>query len=287
MIDRHWSQPLRSGVLGAALLTSVLACGQDATGPSTSNVTNVRVINALFQSDGSTSTHVPIDYLIDSSMTSPSFFAIVASGVSVSDSANGYVALPGGVHRLVARRAGDTSLTASVYTTSSDLPYVPTLSFPSSVYTTIIVAGIVPATGTIPNNTVPYKSLIDDPFPGPEVNHVIQARFRLINAAPYTAASGNGTTVTMYVTPGDTVPANPTVYTPLGTASYRAASGYVNVDPGPYMITLRVGSTTVLQQVVTFGAGDVRTLVLQSTAAGAPSTANHTLINWLDHHYAP
>lgn len=272
-------------VYGLALF-ALLGCGSDATGPKTSALTHIRVINALFQDNTTDSTHVAIDYLIDSSVVAPSFFNIPAGGISVGDSANGYVGLPSGPHGLLARRAGDTTLAASLYTTSSNQPYIPILSFSSGAYTTIVVAGIVPATGSIATNTIPVTVIADDPFPGPMVNQIVQARFRVINAAPYSSSTGRGATATVYVTPGDTIPTNPSFYTPLGTAGYRGASAYINVDPGTYVVTIVASNATVAQQVISFGAGNVRTLVLQSIASGVPSLANHTLVNLLDHQYS-
>jgi len=261
-------------------------CAHDTTSPNTGDVTHVRIVNSLFQDNGTDSSAMAIDYLIDSATTLPSRFGIESHNVSTGDSANGYIALPAGVHSFVVRRVGDTTLTASLYTTSTDLPYLPKQFLTAGTYYTVIVAGIVPANGSIPNNTIPFVALVDDPFPGPTLHDVVQARFRIINAAPYASSDGTGGTVTVYVTPGSTVPDSITRYVPLGTVRYRnSGSAYINVDPGTYLITLRVSSQPVAQQPVTFAAGEVRTLVLQSTAAGPPSLANHVLTNLLDHQY--
>lgn len=277
-----WHLGRRGALLGAAVFS--MACGTDANAPAVRATTYVRVINGLFQVNESDTFPVAIDYLIDSASTAPSALAIAPAGRSTGDSVNGYEILGSGVHSFVARRAGDTALTASLYTTTTDLPYLPKQYLSPGVYYTAVVAGVVPASGAVTNNTIPFTMLLDDPFPGPTVNGIVQGRFRIINAAPYAAASGNGATATVYVTPGSSPPAgNITQYGAAGTARYRGASAYINVDPGEYVITLRASNAIVAQQAVTLAAGEVRTLVLQSTAVGAPSLGNHILVNVLDH----
>jgi hypothetical protein len=263
-----------------------MACGADTAAPSQRAATYVRVVNALFQANTSDTVPVPIDYVIDSAAGSPSAMGISAAGRSVGDSTNAYITLASGVHSYIARRAGDTTITASVYTTTTDLPYLPKQYLSPGAYYTAIVAGIVPATGVITNNTIPFVFLIDDPFPGPRVNDVVQARFRVVNAAPYGAASGAGAIVSVYVTPGSVPPpGNITQYGVASTARYRGASAYINVDPGPYVVTLRASNVIVFQQAITLSAGEVHTLILQSTASGAPSIGNHMVTNVLDHQY--
>lgn len=274
---------VRLGLVAFTVLA--VACGDDAVAPSTTAPTHVRVVNSLFQDNGSDTTAVAIDFLIDSATTAPSVFGLPAHDVSPGDSAGGFRTFVSGVHGFVARRAGDTTLSASIYTTSGDFPYVPRQSLIARMYYTIIAAGIVPATGAIPNNRIPFVALVDDAFPGPRLDNVTQARFRVINAAPYTAVTGAGAAVTVFVTPGSTPPASVTLYASLGTAAYRNASVYMNVDPGAYVVTLRAGTRIVAQQPVTFAAGEVRSLVLQSTASGTPNVVNHIITNLLDHQY--
>jgi len=267
------------GAMVAVILCA--ACGADTTGPTQGGPTYLRVINSVFQTGAST-VPVAIDLLVDSASSSPSVFGIVPAGTSSGDGAGGYATLGSGVHSFVARRAGDTSITASLYTTTADLPYLPKQSLFGHGYYSVVVAGVIPEIGTITNNTVPFVVILDDHFPGPTVNHVVQARFNVINAAPYAAASGNGATVSVYVNPEDTFSGNIADYPPLTTARYRNVSGYINLDPGAYVVTIRAGTTTLAQQTIMFAAGEVRSLILQSTAAAAPSMANHALMNILD-----
>jgi len=249
----------------------------------------VRIINALFQgNDPHTAVPQPIDYLIDSATTGAGVADLAAYAITTGDSANGYRTLDQGVHSYVARVSGAVAGTtgeSSVYTTSTNLPYLPKQYLTGNTYYTIVVAGIIPATGDIGDNSVPFVLLADDPFPGPVYAAVIQARFRLINAAPYTDSVGMGQDVQLYLTSGSAAPSDLTRLVPLGAASYQDASSYFNVDPGTYWLTLTAGGTVVAQQSVTLGAGEVRSLILQSTMAGAPSTANHIVTNLLDHQY--
>jgi hypothetical protein len=250
----------------------------------------VRVVNSLFQANVSDTIAVAIDVLIDSTPAAPSLFGLAAAGRSAGDSANGYQTFARGVHSFVTRRAGDTGPNGSVYTTTTNLPFLPQLFLTAGTYYTMIVAGIIPATGPIPNNTIPFTLLIDDPFPGPTYNAVLQARLRVINAAPYADPDGGDYgSVQIYITPGNVLPVDPSVYAPMGTAYYRNAipATYLNLNPGTYGVTL-VGSGTgaiVARQTITVAAGEVRTLILQSTASGAPSVSNHILTSLLDHQY--
>jgi hypothetical protein len=185
-----------------------------------------------------------------------------------------------GVHDFVARVAGDTAAYSSVYTNSTGLPFLPHQMLVARAYYTLIVAGVIPASGQIPNNTVPFVALLDDPFPGATVGDTTQARITLVNAAPFASASGTGQTVVWYVTPGATPPAVLTNYPAMGAAAYRAASQPININPGQYTVTVKAGANVVAQQSITVTMGEVRTLVLQSTGyAATPGIANHQLIS--------
>jgi len=269
-------------------LIIVNACSGDGVGPSVARTTHLRIVNSVFQAGVSDTVAIPIDYLIDSALTRPSVLNLTAANVSSSDSANGYASLIQGVHSYVVRRVGDTSFNASMYTDNTSKSFLPKVYLTGDTYYTIIVAGVVPATGDIPKNTVPFIAIVDDPFPGPTYHNTLQARFRVINAAPFADPSGgNSGSVNVYVTRGDSTPSDISAYVPLGYANYRDGSSYINVDAGTYTVTLVSGGAgaIVAQQAVTFAAGEIRTLVLQSTAAGAPSTENHVLRNILDHQY--
>jgi hypothetical protein len=229
---------------------------------------------------------VAIDYLVDSATADPSRFNIPSFSLAPDGNVDGYISIARGVHSFVARRAGDASLTSSVYTNSRSVPYLPRQFLSAGTYYTTVVAGVIPATGGIPFYAVYFTVLVDDPFPGPTIGDVAQARFHVINAAPFASSDGNGATVNVYLTPGSTVPSDvATQYVRLGTANYRDKSPDFNVDPGTYVVTLVANGQIVAQQSIVFAAGEVRTLVLQSTASGTPGTGNHVLHNILDHQY--
>jgi hypothetical protein len=187
----------------------------------------------------------------------------------------------------MARIAGKSTTTDSFYTTTTNLPWVPRQYLTANAYYTIVVAGQVPATGPINNNTVPFNALVDDPFPPIMLNGTYQARFRVINAAPYASASGNGSTLNVFITPGPTPPSALNTISALTTATYRNASAYLNVDAGAYVLTIAVGTATILSQSpVTFTSGEVRTFIVQSNGpATPPGIANHKLTSILDQTY--
>jgi hypothetical protein len=302
----------------------IVACS-DATSVRDTNETGlayVRIVNAVYRGDDpSSATGLPVDYLIDSSTVAPSILGLAANAMSVGDSANGYVPLPAGVHSFVARAAEGEG--PSLYTTYTTFPFLPRQRLTRQTYYTLVAAGLVPTVGNAPDGTVPFIALLDDPFPGPQRGGQYQARFSVINAAPFASETGMGAEVMVYLT-STALPASTLTdqYVPLGYASYRGRSGYFNVDPGTYILTLIAspnsggpiipiglnrradlgpigpigpggpgGSTgdegiLLVQQPITFGAGDVRTIVLQSTAAsGTPSSANHAIVSILDHQY--
>jgi hypothetical protein len=133
---------------------------------------------------------------------------------------------------------------------------------------------------------VPFTVFAGDPFPPPKVGDAYQARFVVINAAPFTSATGNGATLLAYLTPGDIAPATVTGLTTLGGMLYRQASVYFNADPGTYTLTLAAGSQIVAQSTITLAAGEVRSYVVQSTGyAAVPSPANSFITSFLDNKY--
>lgn len=278
--------------LGAIAGLAVVGACSDSTAVSTSPaVTHIRIVNALLQSssEGPAVTR-PIDYLFDSLVTAPSVMNIAANGLSAGDSANGYFLVGRGLHSYIARLAGDTTAQGMLYTNSASKPYLPKQRLIESMYYTLVVTGILPEFGSIPQGAVPFTILVDDPFPPPQFNGAYQARFRVINAAPYAnPADADFAQVLVYVTPGSTPPSDPSIYQPLDYAAYPGSTGYLNVDAGTYVLTLVSGTTgaTVAQQSVTFASGEVRTFILRSTSDGDPSTANHMLTNILDHQYGP
>jgi len=284
----------------AATVAATAACGSDSTTGVSAPPAQLRIVNSVFQytdatSTASKTTPVTIDVLIDSSATAPGAASIPANSVFPSGgTGSGYEPLIPDVHTFVARLAGDTGPTSTFYTNLTDsLPYLPHQFFTSATPSTLIIAGIVPvspAAGAphtrVPATAVPFTVSTGDPFQPPLVNGVYQARFTVINAAPFTTVGGFGATLSIYLTPGATAPTTVTGLTSLGVAAYRFASQYQNADAGIYTLTLTAASKIVAQTTVTLAAGEVRTYVVQSTGyAAVPSPANSTILALLDNKY--
>jgi len=269
-------------------LVSVMSACSDPTSSLAVDYAHIRIVNGLMRAGTGTATPVAIDYLIDSSTALPGIANLGALGISTADSANGFRDISGGVHTFLARVAGDTSALGNVYTTSTNLPYLPHQRLVGSLYYTAVVTGVLPATGTIANNTVRFQLGVDDPFPGYSLNGAFQARFNVVNAAPYTNAAGTGANISVYVYGGTTLPPGAiTTYLSKGTASYASQSAYFDVTTGASVVTLVAGGNIIYQQVFTFNPGEVWTFVVQSTGSGAPSATNHRVTPILDQSYAP
>jgi len=275
-----------------AAVTLIIAVGlfgcsdSNGTGEQVAPVAHIRIVNSLYQgATPATAAPLAIDYLIDGTTSSPGVANL--GGNTITSAATNYQDIAVGVHSFMARITGKSSTTDSLYTTSTNLPWVPRQYLTANAYYTIVVAGQIPATGPINNNTVPFNALVDDPFPPIKLNGTYQARFRVINAAPYAAASGNGSTLNVFITPGPTPPVALNTISALTTASYRNASAYLNVDAGTYVLTIAVGTATILSQSsVTFTSGEVRTFIVQSNGpATPPGIANHKLTSILDQTY--
>lgn len=282
----------------AATLVAAVACGSDSSTGVSAAPAQLRIVNSVFQytdatSSASKTAPSTIDVLIDSSSTSPGVMAMPANSVFPANG-SGYEPISPDVHTFVARRAGDTGPTSTFFTNTTDsLPYLPHQVFTSATPSTLVIAGIVPvppAPGAphtrIPAPAVPFTVLTNDPFPPPLVNGAYQARFVVINAAPFTSVSGNGATLLAYLTPGSTPPSTVTGLTSLGGMLYRRASLYFNVDPGSYTLTLAASAKIVAQATITLAAGEVRSYVVQSTGyAAVPSPANSIITSFLDNKY--
>jgi hypothetical protein len=279
----------------AATLVAAAACGSDGTTGVSGAPAQLRIVNSVFRYTDATSTAsktapVAIDVLIDSSSASPGAMAIPANSVFPS-SGSGYQPISPDVHTFVARLPGDTGPTSTFFTNITDsLPYLPHQVFTSATPSTLVVAGIIPVSPApgaphtrIPAPAVPFTVLTNDPFPPPLVNGAYQARFVVINAAPFTSVSGNGATLAIYLTPGSTPPLTVTGLTSLGGMLYRRASLYFNANPGIYTLTLTASTKIVAQATITLAAGEVRSYVAQSTGYSAvPSPANSVITPFLD-----
>jgi len=292
-----------TGTLLLATIGTLTACS-DSIGPGDSDgMARIRIINSVFVGDDpSTAAPVAIDYLIDSSSTLGQLDIpahAIWSGADGEEESR-YRTIPDAIHSFVARIAGDTTPNNSLYRNESMLPYLPRQRLVGGMYYTIVVAGVIPSEGMIPAEAVIwYNQNVDDPFPGPSINGVYQARFKVINAAPFADASGEGTSLQFYVTPGATPPAGPiTAYRPMVTVGYRGLSPYGHVNAGTYTITVvapiqppRCGrdgcpgapGPILIQQPVTFASGEVRSFVIQSTAASdTPGPSNHIMVSLID-----
>lgn len=282
-------------------LATLAACGSDTTTGAPAKPALVRIVNSVFQYTDATNAASKtaarsIDFLIDSSGSAPGVLAIPATSVATPSGADASLNAPvtPGVHSFVARLAGSSGALSSFYTNANNTEYLPQQFLASGIPYTIVVAGMVPVTAApgavqalTPTTAAPFVVVTNDPFSPPRVGGQYQARFRVINAAPFAAATGLGAAVAIYLTPGNTPPATLTGLTASATAFYRFGSIYVNADAGPYTLTLAVGTTVILSQsAVTLGSGEVRTFILQSTAyAAVPSRANHVLTSLLDSQY--
>jgi hypothetical protein len=257
----------------------------DSTGTSRDQpAAHIRIVNSVYRGPTpQTAAPVTIDYLIDGTTESPGIAGLTGNTIATGGSLN-FRDITVGVHAFMARVAGQSSTADSLYTTTTNLPWVPRQYLTANSYYTIIVAGQLPVTGAINFNAIPFSAVVDDQFPPIKVNGNYQARFRVINAAPYVAASGNGSTLNVFITPGTTPPPTLTTISALATASYRNASAYLNVDAGQYVLTLAVGTATIIsQQTVTFTAGEVRTFIVQSSGpAPVPGPANNKVTSIVD-----
>jgi hypothetical protein len=294
--------------------TIATACNDTPVGITTGPA-HVRIVNSAYQTtdDANTpSTAVPraIDFLLDSSTTSPSALGIPGNSVfPVQTDGDGYQELSQGLHTFLARFATPATPTTSLFTNGADPlgEFLPKLFFTGDTYYTIIISGVAPQTGLpdadafLPNLggfNVEYPLLDDNAPPPKDANGQYLSRFRLVNAAPFgPGGSANGApTMYLYLTQGTTPTAAelPALRISL-RADYRmqASSGYpkyANVPAGSYVVTIAeiVGSTRIIvaQQPVMLGAGEIHTMLVQNTAyADQPSTANHVLRVLLDAKY--
>jgi hypothetical protein len=284
----------------APLALGAAACdGSRADGPDDTPA-RLRIVNSVFQYTDATNTASKtvaraIDVLVDSLSSTPGAANVAPTSVhAVGGDSTGLVTLPAVVHSFVARLAGQVAATSQLFTNAANnQPYLPRQYFAPGMPYTLVVAGIAPVTadaGTAqqatPSTAFVFSAVVGDPFPPQQVSGAYQARFRVVNAAPFAAATGTGATVLVYLTPGTTPPATLTGLTALGGATYRNGSAYFNAAPGANVLTIAVGTTILAQTPVTLGAGEVRSFILQSTAwAATPGVANHKLTSVLDAKY--
>jgi hypothetical protein len=287
----------RSLLVLASAAVGLAACGSDRVNAPDDTPAKLRIVNSAFQYTDATNTAAntvarAIDVLVDSATTSPGATSIPpVSVLGASPDGTGYVTLPASIHSFVARLAGQTSQSSQLYTnTTNNQPYLPKQYLAPQMPYTLIVAGIAPVTappGTpqqaTPSTAFPFAAIVGDPFPPQKIDGAYQARFRVINAAPFATASGAGATILAYLTPGSTPPATTAGLTALGGALYRNGSAYFNVAPGEDVLTIAAGTTILAQIPVTFAAGEVRSFILQSTGyASSPGVGNHRVTAVVD-----
>jgi len=285
---------LHGAVVTAGVVLALSACSSDGYQGPVVGTAYVRVINATYLDSSATTVHapyqaVPIDLLLDSAATDPSFLRIDRNAVSdVSNGTGptpgqldaGYHAVPAGVHSFVARLSGLIPEGPSFFTTSAKTQYVPKMYLEGNTFYTLVFTGLAKpqstSAGALPTLNAPadfgsgFPFLYDDPFPGPIAAGVLEARFRVINAAPFLNADGTGATVFVFVT--RTPSLSGIQY--LGTADYRSASPYINLSASTVYVSVanEDGSVIYVQQQVAFSAGEVRTLVFQPNRQSFPLT---------------
>jgi len=289
----RWSRARVALMLIGGLGTGAIACS-DSTGTMVSvqkGTAYIRIVNSVFQGDDpQTAVAVPIDFIVDSSTAHPSVTNIPPGSIAAGDSANGFIALPAGLHTFIARVAGDTTLSHSLYTSSANTPWLPKMDLTGNTYYTIVLTGTIPTSGPIPGDAIPWIANVNDPFAGDTSVGVVQARFSMTYAAPYTSTSGRGAYIKLYLTPGATPPANLSSYAPYSLSLSFMSYPYTfiqgqDIPPGTYTATITDLSGKIFaQQPVTFTEGEVKSFILQSTAYSAtPGTGNSVLQILHDH----
>lgn len=282
-----------------SLLLGSAACTDRVNAPYTETA-SLAIVNSTFQYQDAANvaartTPRAIDVLVDSTSSAPGALNIPATSVyQVAGASSSYTELPNGIHSFVARLAGQTASSWHLFTNlTTNTPYLPQQFLAPNMPYVLVVAGIAPAAATagtaqppIPGTAFTFSAVVGDPFPPQQVSGAYQARFRVINAAPFSVATGTGATVNTYLTPAGTTPTTLTGLTQLGGALYRNGSSYFNVAPGNYVLTIGAGTTIVAQGPVALGAGEVRSFVVQSTGYSAtPGPANHKITPVLDAKY--
>jgi hypothetical protein len=286
-----------------AVFAAVACSGcSDSTSPDTLPG-RIRVFNNVFQgATASAAVPISVDLLIDSLTASPavtnlangSFAPGNATGAGIASSSNaatlfaaaGYRDIASAVHSFQARKTGQND---AFFRNANGTVYLPKQYITPFPYTCVL-AGVVPPDGAAWTAApIAFCMLApDDPFTPPKdtlVGHTgLTSRMRFINAATFGSAAGTGAALTFTLVPSSAAvsPANITT-----TAAFRAASAYVNPPAGGYTLNISTATGVIYTTPVTFAAGDVRTILVYSTAFAAnPVTgANHQIVNRLDNKF--
>jgi hypothetical protein len=294
---------LRTTPLAAATLL-LAACGDGINAPAPGPVF-LRVVNSTYQTTDSANTVATaqarsIDFLVDNSTAGAGQAGIEANGLTEGASDNGYREMKEGLHTFHARLAGSATPSTSLFTNGAtpNAEWVPRMYFTGFTHYTLVVSGLAPSSGLPVRDAFfgspDYFPIVDDIAPPPRSPAGGRlARFRLVNAVPFTAGGAPNTpaanSFAVFLTEGETPPTQAQVLAlrPLTSALYRQQSPlYVNVTPGTYVMSLTtvIGTRTVVwQDVVELVGGEVRTFLVQNSAwSTTPSTASIKVTSLLD-----
>lgn len=287
----------------AASLVALGACGDGINAPEPGPV-HLRIVNSTYQTTdapNTVSTAVPraIDFLVDGSTGGAGVANLAANSVSPGDT-GGYRTMEAGIHDFTARLAAPATPGTSLFTSTANpiSEWTPRMYFTGDTYYTLVVGGVAPTEG-LPARTAffgdaSYFPIIDDVSPPPRSpDGKRMARFRLVNAVPFAVGGApTGPTVAVFLTEGETPPtaAQVVAMRPLTSAAFRQQSQlYINATAGTYVmsLTIVIGTRTVVwQDVVELVGGEVRTILVQSTAYNTtPSAANLKVTSLLDAKY--
>ncbi|MEW5927481.1 MAG: DUF4397 domain-containing protein [Gemmatimonadota bacterium] len=256
----------------AALAAALLAAGCDGGDPvgSGPDTARLRVFNAV-TNQGATIRARETDVLVDSSTAPPGAAALSPN------TGTQYADVQAGAHAYVARRAGDLRLGGQ----ANLLGFNARATLAGGFDYTLYVIGVV---GVDETAAVAPLLLADDPFPPSRAadGAALQARVRLVNAAPFAggSAAGAGTLLRLYVTPGGApAPAAVTTLAPAASVQYRQASAALELPAGSYTFTAAQPSGRIVAQAtLSLPAGAARTLVATSgEPTTSPAPANHAL----------
>jgi len=268
---------MRASPLIFAAAMAVAGCG-DVTS-AVPQTTELRLVNAVVNLNTTTAPGNEIDILIDSSTAPPGTEKLAMN------TARDYAELSVGIHSYVARISGLTPPGSNLFRVLLRSHFTG-----AARGFTMYVVGINPATGEPAASAIQAAVIFDDRFVPRTVNGTLQARFKVVNVAPYASGpTGTGAQVNIYLSPGTTPLSTVANLAPQTSSAvfFRSGSAYVNAAAGDYVLTLATTAGVVLKSVpVSLGSGDVRTFVLMNTGpVVAPATAgpgNHTIMTLVD-----
>jgi hypothetical protein len=254
-----------------AVAAALLAGCDDAAAPTGigDGPARVRAFNAVVNRN--TSVSGALDVLVSGAVQTPGVAGVAAGAASPYGDAEP------GVYGFTTRMAGDARPIAQSNLFRREVR----LRTAGGFGYTLVVAGVVPPTGVPAAGAVEPVIVPDDPFaPSRGADGRLQARVRLVNAAPYAAGTEAGTLISLFVTPGTQPPGSLFGLAAQSVVAYRQAGAPLELSPGTYTVTIaRTANARVLgRQVVELAPGAARTFVISSIApTTAPALANHRL----------